>query len=413
MINDTLQVSVIIPTHNRAGSIIRLLDKLGKQTFPLSQMEVIVVANSCSDTTIEVLKQYEAPYKFQYAETMGPGPAVPRNKGASLASGAIFIFLDDDVDPSSSLVQAHASAHINPSTVVMGYLPLTMAGKPDFFRLNLRAWWEKKFHQMRIKGYRFSYEDLLSGNFSVPAHLFRQAGGFITSFTCRDDYELGMRLLQLDAQFRFSKDAWGYHCDEVTNLHRSLRRKREEGRTDVKLWRLHPGIQNELQKEYTSKGYDFLQSKTAYLLLNWPTITERIVKGLEKLLPILEQLKMRYRWEKLSYKVHTYWYYRGLLDELGSKENLRTYLNHYPEESKGDPLEIDLHRGLCEAEKILDARKPSSLRIKINNQVIGEIPFKGGAEPIKGVHLRRMLTKQLSKPLLKALSLEQLKENKF
>ena len=413
MTNESIHVSVIIPTHNRSGSILRLLNKLGEQTFPLSQMEVIVVANSCSDNTIEILKQYKAPYHFQYAETNGAGPAVPRNKGATLASGNIFIFLDDDVDPSTSLIEAHVAAHNNPMSVVMGYLPLTMPDNPDFFRLNLRAWWEKKFYQMRVRGYRFSYEDLLSGNFSISSTLFRQAQGFITTFTCRDDYELGMRLLQLGAEFKFSKDAWGYHCDEVTNLIRSLRRKREEGRTDVKLWRLHPGIQNELQKEYTAKGYDFLQSKTAFFLIKWPMITDRISKFLENGLLILERIKMRYRWEKLSYKLHTYWYYRGLLDELGTKENLKTYLNHFPVESKGEPLEIDLHMGLCEAERILDAGKPSCLSIKFNNQVIGEIPFKGGSEPIQGIHLRRMLAKQLSKPLLKALSLEQLKETKL
>jgi glycosyltransferase involved in cell wall biosynthesis len=410
MINDLIQVSVIIPTHNRAGSIVRLLNKLGEQTFTLSQIEVIVVANSCSDNTVDVLKQYKAPYHFQYAETNGAGPAVPRNKGATLAAGDIFIFLDDDVDPSTSLVQAHVSAHNNPMTVVMGYLPLTMPQDPDFFRLNLRAWWEKKFYQMRIKGYRFSYEDLLSGNFSISSTLFRQANGFITSFTCRDDYELGMRLLQLGAQFKFSKDAWGYHCDEVTNLIRSLRRKREEGRTDVKLWLLHPGIQNELQKEYIAKGYDFLKSKTAFFLIKWPFIADRISKALETGLLIMEKIKMRYSWEKLSYKLHTYWYYRGLLDELGTKENLRTYLNHYPVDVNVDPLEIDLQMGLCAAEKILDDIRPVSLRIRMNNQVIGEIPFKGGAEPIKGVHLRRMLAKQLSAPLIKALSLEELKQ---
>jgi glycosyltransferase involved in cell wall biosynthesis len=413
MINDTIQVSVIIPTHNRAGSIIRLLDKLGKQTFPLSQMEVIVVANSCSDHTLEVLKAYNPPYQFQYAETKGDGPSVPRNKGASLASGNILVFLDDDVDPSPSLVEAHVSAHNGPMTVVMGYLPLTMPNNPDFFRLNLRSWWEKKFYQMRIKGYRFSYEDLLSGNFSVSANLFRQSGGFITNFTCRDDYELGMRLLQAGAQFRFSKDAWGYHCDEVTNLGRSLRRKREEGRTDVKLWRLHPGIQNELQKEYTDKGYDFLQSKTAFFLIKWPLITDRISKALEKLLHVLEVMKMRYRWEKLSYKLHTYWYYRGLLDELRTKENLRAYLNHHPSAHNNHVLEIELQMGLNAAENMLDEQRPESIRIKLNNQLIGEIPFKGGSEPIKGVHLRRMLGKNLPKPLLKALSLEQLKNKNY
>jgi glycosyltransferase involved in cell wall biosynthesis len=410
MTNESIHVSVIIPTHNRSGSILRLLNKLGEQTFPLSQMEVIVVANSCSDNTIEILKQYKAPYHFQYAETNGAGPAVPRNKGAALASGDIFIFLDDDVDPSTSLIEAHVDAHNNPMSVVMGYLPLTMPDNPDFFRLNLRAWWEKKFYQMRVRGYRFSYEDLLSGNFSISSTLFRQAEGFITTFTCRDDYELGMRLLQLGAEFKFSKDAWGYHCDEVTNLIRSLRRKREEGRTDVKLWRLHPGIQNELQKEYTAKGYDFLQSKTAFFLIKWPMITDRISKFLENGLLILERIKMRYRWEKLSYKLHTYWYYRGLLDELGTKENLRSYLNHFPGKINIDTLEVDLQMGLCAAERILDDKRPESIRVKLNSQVLGEIPYKGGAEPIKGAHLRRILAKELSKPLIKALSLEKLKE---
>jgi hypothetical protein len=165
-----------------------------------------------------------------------------------------------------------------------------------------------------------------------------------------------------------------------------------------------------LQKEYTAKGYDFLQSKTAFFLIKWPLITDRISKFLENGLLILERIKMRYRWEKLSYKLHTYWYYRGLLDELGTKENLRSYLNHFPGKAKSDTLEIDLQMGLCAAERILDDKRPESIRVKFNSQVIGEIPFKGGAEPIKGVHLRRMLAKELSKPLIKALSLEKLKE---
>jgi len=73
-------------------------------------------------------------------------------------------------------------------------------------------------------------------------------------------------------------------------------------------------------------------------------------------------------------------------------------------------LEIDLQMGLCAAERILDDKRPESIRVKLKSQVIGDIPFKGGAEPIKGAHLRRMLAKELSKPLIKALSLEKLKE---
>src|SRR5829696_4478079 len=94
------KISIIIPTHNRAPSTKRLLDKLARQTYSKELMEVVVVANSCKDETVAMLQAYKASYPFQYAETSGDGPTVPRNRGAALATGDILIFLDDDVDTS-------------------------------------------------------------------------------------------------------------------------------------------------------------------------------------------------------------------------------------------------------------------------------------------------------------------------
>ena len=313
-------VSIIIPTHNRSASLKRLLQKLAMQSYPLENMEVIAVANSCTDDTVNLLQQYKAPFQLRFAETSGSGPAVPRNTGAAMAEGSILIFLDDDVEPSEELVAAYVDAHKDENTVVVGYLPLTMPKKPGFFRLSLRHWWEKKFDNLRHKGYRFTYEDVLSGNFSLPASLFKKAAGFITSFNCRDDYELGLRLIKLGAAFCFSEEAWAFHRDEVTTLQRSLRRKREEGKTDVKLWRLHPDLTNGLQDSYAKGEYTFLQSKTVAALLFWPALTDRVFHFLGLSMDVLEQLKLRSLWHKLSYKIHLYWYYRGLLEELQTKK---------------------------------------------------------------------------------------------
>ena len=404
-------VSIIIPSHNRSHSLKRLLDKIGLQTYPLHLIEVIAVANSCTDHTVKMLQHYKAPFRLRYAETSGEGPAVPRNKGASLATGDLLIFLDDDIDPSEGLTEAHVLAHKEANCVVVGYLPLPLPVKAGFFKINLREWWEKKFDDMRKPGYRYSYEDLLSGNFSLPSELFQKIQGFITTLKCRDDYELGIRLVQAGAQLKFSQDAWGFHCDEVTDLNRSLKRKREEGRTDVHLWRLHPEITNTLQDDYKKKNHSFLQSKTALVLLKWPRLTDRVAQALRPVMDLLELMKIRGKWQQLSYKLHTYWYYRGLLDQLATRKGLEDYFHYAPKmERPLKEVKLDLREGMESAEALLDQVRPDTVQIRYGHHIIGTIPFKAGVEPLKGIHLRPLLATQFSKPLTEALAIEKLSD---
>ena len=44
-------VSVVIPTHNRRASVERALRALSVQSYPLALIEVIVVADGCTDGT--------------------------------------------------------------------------------------------------------------------------------------------------------------------------------------------------------------------------------------------------------------------------------------------------------------------------------------------------------------------------
>jgi glycosyltransferase involved in cell wall biosynthesis len=99
-------VSIVIPTHNRALQLRQTLSALAAQTFPHALMEVIVVADGCSDDTLRLMRENTRLYRqgigglLRTFEQPELGPAAARNLGARHAAGRILIFLDDDVEAS-------------------------------------------------------------------------------------------------------------------------------------------------------------------------------------------------------------------------------------------------------------------------------------------------------------------------
>ena len=408
--SEPVVITIVIPTHNRCHSLKRLLNKLGEQTLPLSLMEVIVVADGCEDATVNMLQHHTASFHLKYIELPGEGPAIARNKGAALARGRILLFLDDDVIPGEKLAETHVKAHQTETTVVIGYLPFA-SSKTGFFTTNLRSWWEQKFQQVRQRGHRHSYEDLLSGNVSLSLKLFHQVKGFDTELRCREDYELGIRLIKSGADFIFSQEAWAYHHDEVTDLTRSLKRKRQEGRADVQFWHKHPDLTTSLQDAYLKNEYTFLQSKAVFFAIHFSKCTDVVAFCLQKAMPVLESLRLRRQWEKVNYKLHIYWYLRGLLDELQSREKLYEYLLYDPGSWATEEIpEIDLKNGIRAAEEQLDKFRPNSVRLLLGRQLVGSIPPRPGMERLRGVHLRRLLATDFSLAFLKAKAMEKLSE---
>jgi glycosyltransferase involved in cell wall biosynthesis len=405
-------ISIIIPTHNRVTSLFWLLEKFRLQTYPVYQMEVIVIPNNCVDSTISRLHTYQAPYRLHFRESFGECPAAARNLGASLATGDLLIFLDDDVDPSEKFVESHVMAHNNrKDLVVIGYLPLATLLKSDFFKISLRTYWEEKFHKMQNPYYIYNYTDLLSGNFSLSSDLFKRSKGFDTNLRCREDYELGIRLLQSGAEFTFSKDAWGLHKDEVTNLHRSLKRKVEEGRADVKLWYLHQGlITRPLQKSRLKGISAFVLTKARFLLFPSFKVFEVITPFIKRVMVLLERLRLRSNWNALNLFLLKYWYYRGVLEELYSNKDVMEYFNYISEsETFYEDLHIDVKEGIHAATQILDQTCPKNIKLFYGASKIGTIPYRPCAEQIRGKHLRHMLTTWFAEPFAASIAFDELK----
>jgi glycosyltransferase involved in cell wall biosynthesis len=115
-------ISIIIPTHNRKNSVLRTLESLKQQTFPFHRFEVVVVDDSSTDDTQNLLLlQYPFAFRLLFQEKQGATAA--RNYGASTSQAEILIFIDDDVTVSAGTVGALAETCIqHEKVIVMGKL---------------------------------------------------------------------------------------------------------------------------------------------------------------------------------------------------------------------------------------------------------------------------------------------------
>lgn len=405
MKTDKPLISVIIPTHNRRGRLQTLLGTLAIQTCPPDKFEVIVVADGCVDDTIGMLKQYESTYALRYSEQPGRGAAVARNEGARLAAAPILLFLDDDIEPSSGLVEAHIKGHDEGHDVIIGYLPYIPPQHPGFYHLKLSNWWDQKYRSMRDPGYRYGYEDLLSGNFSINHELYKKVSGFNSLFRCHEDYELGFRLVEAGARFHFSSDAWGYHRDEVTDLSRSLKRKRIEGHADVQLARLYPQLVKNMGLNSLKRGG--LWKLLYHTLLRAPFLSDIAAVVLKQVMYACEYIRYRSVWNRISLKLHEYWYLRGFMEMVDNKEELNRYLKPAITKQVFRPeLTLNLKDGIPQAAASIDQLRPSSVLLYYGSHLVGHLPPKAGFEKLRGPHLIRKLSTALAWDLFVAIAVD-------
>jgi glycosyltransferase involved in cell wall biosynthesis len=128
----TPRLSVIVPTWNEGKWLSTLLESLGAQTVPPS--EIIVADSGSSDETAGIARSAGA----IVAEGDRRGPGEGRNRGARAATGEILLFIDADCIPPRNLVESVFLA-LADSTVVggaTGFVPAAGRGiERALFRL--------------------------------------------------------------------------------------------------------------------------------------------------------------------------------------------------------------------------------------------------------------------------------------
>ncbi|MEX1254762.1 MAG: glycosyltransferase [Dehalococcoidia bacterium] len=232
-----LRCSVVVPTYNRAKSLVRLLDSLAQQDIAPDDFEVIVVDDGSSDGTWHALNEARQPYRLRPLWQRNQGPGVARNAAVRVAAGELIIFVDDDVIAAPDLLRRHIEAHEAPGDlVVIGLMALA-----DGARLSPWAEWEsyalyKQYEAMQEGRWAPTPRQFYTANASVHRVDLIAAGLFDPLFRRAEDVELAYRLRDLGLAFRFLPEAVAYH--RPGRSYAAWRRMAEQyGYYDILMWR--------------------------------------------------------------------------------------------------------------------------------------------------------------------------------
>jgi len=277
-----IKVSIIIPTYRRCESVKRLLKAMSNQTFNFEHFEVIVSIDGSEDGTREMIEQFNSPYRLLFLWEPNSGRATACNRGINKAVGEILIILDDDMEPSPKLVEAHYMAHRNNSKVgVLGAAPILIDKSSTLAARYIAAEFNSRQKKISKPRYEFKIWDFYGANFSIRKEVFIEAGAFNESFKVYgdEDIELAQRLIKNGVKFVYNADALctQHYEDDFRSL---AKKQMEGGKNSVLLVNLHPEIFSELYfSNYNKAGWKW---RTIRILLIWtsmliPITTEVII----------------------------------------------------------------------------------------------------------------------------------------
>lgn len=92
-------ISVIICTYNREKYIYNVLQSIAVGTFPMSDYEIILVDNNCTDGTRGEVERFLNDYpavNLRYFVETNQGLSHARNRGIKESAGDILVYVDDD-----------------------------------------------------------------------------------------------------------------------------------------------------------------------------------------------------------------------------------------------------------------------------------------------------------------------------
>jgi glycosyltransferase involved in cell wall biosynthesis len=203
-------ISVIIPAHNEEAYLGRTLEALNQQDY--AQLEIIVVANGCSDHTALIARNR----CHRLVILSQKGLCVARNLGARIARGELLVFLDAD-----TMLGTDALSVIG-SQFSREYAAGTLKALPDRDRLPYRILYSIKNFLHRWSLYQGS-----AGVIICWKEHFEATGGFDEALQIRENSEL-IRKLKM-----FGK----YKCISQSPATTSMRRYEKRGfRRTVMLW---------------------------------------------------------------------------------------------------------------------------------------------------------------------------------
>jgi len=320
-------VTLTIASHNRTTALRDTLAAVAAQTLEPDRLEVVVVLDGSTDDSAEMLAA--TPFRYPLRTVWQPqaGLARARNRGAREARQPLIVFSDDDIHPHPDYAAAHVARHAGLArpSVVLGPYPPAPSDSTSFAALSLRNWWLDHFRRLAAPGHRWTFMDVCDGNLSVTAGLWQELGGLDEAFSGgrRQDYDLGIRMLELGTPVVFEPDASAdHHFDSSTA--RLLSNARQEGRWDVLLCRKHPEVWSRLPlaafdgPQWRSRMGPGPRSRVVRRLAGHPALSGAVLNA-------AELVRMRETWTAIYGRLWRAHYAAGVHDALPSASERREF----------------------------------------------------------------------------------------
>ncbi|MDD3345080.1 MAG: glycosyltransferase [Candidatus Omnitrophica bacterium] len=127
----TFDVSIVIPTFNRADKLERCIRSIFAQDYPKEKIEIIIVDDYPQERIRMLIGSLSTVFpNIVYIPLCRKGPAVARNTGARQAKGSIIAFVDDDCRLESNWVSLILEGlNANPGLAASGGDTLTSTRK--------------------------------------------------------------------------------------------------------------------------------------------------------------------------------------------------------------------------------------------------------------------------------------------
>ena len=236
-----MDATIIIPTYERAATLLETLDRLAKMDYPKGEWEAFVVDDGSKPETLVLITDWirrsDAPVRL-FREAHG-GPAAARNRGARVAAGEALIFLDNDCLVAPDFIRRHLQVlNEHPGCWVVGRVvhPRELRVTP-FGRY--RDDCLEAFHRSQADGDPSDTEGITAQNLALWRSDFVRLGGFDEEFAIAssEDWELGQRARDVGIRILYDPHNAIIHNDWAVSLDQFCERQRLYSISDVLLWR--------------------------------------------------------------------------------------------------------------------------------------------------------------------------------
>jgi GT2 family glycosyltransferase/glycosyltransferase involved in cell wall biosynthesis len=280
-----LELSVIIPTHNRERTLAACLANLAAQSLPADRWEAIVVDDGSVDGTAQVCRSLPGFYRLEHLHQQNAGAGAARRLAVERARGDYLLLVNDDTMAAPDLLAEHLRVqyeHRREKIAVLGNFVYPSEARERALTYFLSAN-PFLFPQVSLDpGIHSKNAYFIACNLSVRRDAVLGVGSFDSRFRVAEDTELGVRLRAAGYHVLYHPKALAVHDHLEMTIGDLVRRARVYGRTQLLLFRKHPQLLGEGTGPFGGLDETAAQNMRSYLDERREQVSEA-VRTLEKL----------------------------------------------------------------------------------------------------------------------------------